>query len=156
FVIARNSSFSYRGREIDIRRVGRELGVRYVLEGSVRRAGNRVRVTGQLIEAATGGHVWAEQYDGSLDDIFALQDKITESVAGAIAPSIERSEIEQSRRSSPRSFRAYDLYLRGSALHFFEPTAEGTAKALELFDQAIAADPHFVDARIAAAGCFLD
>jgi len=150
FVIARNSSFGYRGREIDIRRVGRELGVRYVLEGSVRRAGNRARVTGQLIEAATGNHLWAEQYDGELTDIFALQDRGTEAVAGAIEPSIRRAEVERVRRIPPRSFNAYDLYLQGLPL-LNQLGRESNERAQALFEQAIKADPTFVPAMRGAA-----
>jgi TolB-like protein len=98
FVIARNSSFTYKGKAVDIKQIGRELGVRYVLEGSVRKAGNRVRITGQLIQAETGGHIWAEQYDGDLDKIFDLQDQITSSVAGAVVPSLEKAEIERAHQ----------------------------------------------------------
>jgi len=153
FVIARNSSFTYRGRAVDVRQVGRELGVRYVLEGSVRKAGRRVRVAGQLIEASSGNHLWAEQYDGDLGDIFALQDRITEAVAGAIAPSIVRAEIERARRSRPRSFDAYDLRLRALPL-LHELTRESNARALDLYEQAIQADPTFVPALIGASSCW--
>ena len=113
FVIARNSSFTYKGRSVDIRQVGRELGVRYVLEGSIRKAGSRVRVTGQLIEAANGRHVWADRFDGELADIFDLQDRITESVVGAIEPSISRAEIERSSAKPTHDLDAYDLYHAG-------------------------------------------
>jgi adenylate cyclase len=109
FVIARNSSFTYKGKAINVRQVGRELGVRYVLEGSVRRAGGRVRITGQLVEAETGGHLWADRYDGDLSDVFDLQDKVTESVTGALAPSVRLAEIERARRKRPDSLDAYDL-----------------------------------------------
>ena len=154
FVIARNSSFSYRGQEIDVRKIGRELGVRYLLEGSVRKGGNRVRVTGQLIEAATGNHLWAEQYDGDLTDIFALQDRITEAVAGAIAPTIQRAEIERARRSPPRNLDAYDLYLRGLPL-YLELTPDSSIRALDLFEQASRADPTFALAPRMVAACWL-
>ena len=115
FVIARNSSFTYKGRAVDVKQVGRELGVRYVLEGSVRKAANRVRITGQLIDAATGAHLWAERFEGALDDIFELQDQVTASVVGAIAPQLERAEIERAKRKPTESLDAYDYYLRGMA-----------------------------------------
>ena len=112
FVIARNSSFVYKGKAVDIRQVGRELGVRYVLEGGVRKAGNRLRITAQLIEAETGAHLWADRFDGALDDVFDLQDQITDKVVGIVEPSLRRSEIERSRRKHPENLDAYDLYLR--------------------------------------------
>ena len=112
FVIARNSSFVYKGKPIDVKQVGRDLGVRYVLEGSVRKAGNRIRITGQLIEAETGTHLWAERYDGALEDVFDLQDKITETIVGIIEPNLRRAEIERARRKRPDNLGAYDLYLQ--------------------------------------------
>ena len=115
FVIARNSSFTYKGKAVDIKQVGRELGVRYVLEGSVRKAGNKVRITGQLIEAATGAHLWADRFDGALDDIFELQDKVTSSVVAAIAPRLEQAEIDRSERKPTESLDVIDLYYR--AIH---------------------------------------
>ena len=115
FVIARNSSFTYKGRAVDVKQVGRELGVRYVLEGSVRKAGNRVRITGQLIDAMTGMHIWADRFDGALDDIFDLQDQVAASVVGAIAPQLEQAEIERAKRKPTGSLDAYDYYLRGIA-----------------------------------------
>ena len=115
FVIARNSSFTYKGRAVDVKQVGRELGVRYVLEGSVRKAANRVRITGQLIDASTGAHLWADRFDGALDDIFDLQDQVTASVVGAIAPKLEQAEIERAKRKPTESLDAYDYYLRGMA-----------------------------------------
>ena len=115
FVIARNSSFAYKGRAVDIKQVGRELGVRYVLEGSVRKAGTSVRITGQLIDTATGAHLWADRFDGALEDIFDLQDQVTASVVGAIAPKLEQAEIERSRRKPTENLDAYDHYLRGLA-----------------------------------------
>ena len=142
FVIARNSAFAYAGKSVDVRRIGRELGVRYVLEGSIRRAGNRVRITGQLIQADTGTHVWANHYDGDLGDIFALQDRITESVAGVVGPSIEQAEIDRVRRTRPDSLDAYDLYLRAQAL-FYEMTRKGHDTGLELLRRAIALDPAY-------------
>jgi len=112
-VIARNSSFTYKGKAVDTKQVGRELGVRYVLDGSVRKAGGRVRITGQLIEAATGMHLWADHFDGTLDDIFELQDKVTSSVVGAIAPSVTRAEMQRAKRKPPNDLNAYDCFLRG-------------------------------------------
>ena len=121
FVIARNSSFTYKGRAVDVKQVGRELGVRYVLEGSVRKAGNRVRITGQLIDAATGAHLWADRFDGELADIFDLQDQVTASVVGAIAPKLEQAEIERAKRKPTESLDAYDYFLRGmAAFHQFD------------------------------------
>ncbi|NSY41490.1 adenylate/guanylate cyclase domain-containing protein [Leisingera sp. ANG59] len=115
FVIARNSSFSYKGLSVDIRRIGRELGVRYVLEGSVRKAGQRLRVTGQLIDAETGGHIWANHYDGAVEDVFDLQDRITEAVVAAIAPAIRQSEIGRAELKRPENLDAYDYFLRAQA-----------------------------------------
>src|SRR4029077_6094016 len=115
FVIARNSSFTYKGRAVDVKEVGRELGGRYVLEGSVRKTSNEVRITGQLIDVTTGTHLWAERFEGTLDDIFELQDQIAESVVGAIAPQLERAEIERPKRKPTESLDAYDYYLRGTA-----------------------------------------
>ena len=112
FVIARNSTFTYKGQGVDVKQVGRELGVRYVLEGSVRKAGGRVRITGQLINAITGTHIWANRFDGSLADVFDLQDQIATSVAGVIEPTLRQAEIERARRKRPDSLDAYDLYLR--------------------------------------------
>src|SRR5690349_14520828 len=106
FVIARNSSFTYKGKAVDVKQVGRELGVRYVLEGSVRKASNRVRITGQLVDAATGAHVWADRFDGALDDIFDLQDRVTASVVGIIEPKLRQAEMERSKRKRPESFDA--------------------------------------------------
>src|SRR4051794_26757249 len=102
FVIARNSSFTYKGRAVDVRQVSRELGVRYVLEGSIRKAGSRIRIVGQLIDATTGHHVWADRFDGDMNDIFELQDKVTESVVGAVEPSLRLQEIRQARAPGPR------------------------------------------------------
>jgi TolB-like protein len=112
FVIARNSSFAYKGRSVDVKQAGRELGVRYILEGSVRKASSRVRVTGQLVEAETGRHVWADRYDRTLDDVFALQDELTMSVVAAVEPSVRQAEIERVKRKRPDSLDAYDLVLR--------------------------------------------
>ena len=126
FVIARNSSFTYKGRAVDVKQVGRELGVRYVLEGSVRKAANRVRITGQLIDATTGAHLWADRFDGALDDIFELQDQVAASVVGAIAPQLERAEIERAKRKPTESLDAYDYYLRGMA-NFHQGTQGGAS-----------------------------
>jgi adenylate cyclase len=112
FVIARNSSFIYKGKAVDVRQVGRELGVRYVLEGGVRKAGNRVRINAQLVDAETGAHLWADRFDGALEDVFDLQDQITDKVVAIVEPSLQRSEIERSRRKRPENLDAYDLYLR--------------------------------------------
>jgi TolB-like protein/class 3 adenylate cyclase len=155
FVIARNSSFTYKGKAADVKQVGRELGVRYVLEGSVRKAGNRVRITGQLIDASTGGHLWANQFDGELENIFDLQDKVTASVVGAMAPKLEQAEIERSRRKPTENYDAYDYYLRGLAsVHaIFGGTREAVSEALRLFNGAIERDPTFAAAYGMAAWC---
>ena len=122
FVIARNSSFTYKGRAVDVKQIGRELGVRYVLEGSVRKAGNRVRITGQLIDVSTGAHIWADRFDGELANIFDLQDQVTASVVGAIEPKLEQAEIERAKRKPTESLDAYDHYLRGLAgVHQVDP-----------------------------------
>ena len=116
FVIARNSSFTYKGQAVDVKQVGRELGVRYVLEGSVRKAGDRVRITGQLIDAATGAHLWADRFDGSLEDVFDLQDKVASSVAGVIEPTLQAAETARSANRPTADLTAYDLYLRAYAM----------------------------------------
>jgi TolB-like protein/class 3 adenylate cyclase/tetratricopeptide (TPR) repeat protein len=153
FVIARNSSFTYKGKSIDIKQVGRELGVRYVLEGSVRRAGNKVRITGQLVDASTAAHLWADHFDGILEDIFDLQDRVTGSVVAAIAPKVQQAELERSTRKPTESLGAYDYYLRGLALYPM-PTKESTEEALRLFSQAIALDPNFAAPYAAATRCY--
>ena len=142
FVIARNSSFAYKGRTADIKAVSRELGVRYVLEGSVRKTANRVRVTGQLIDAATGAHLWADRFDGTLEDIFELQDQVTSRAVGAIAPTLEQAEVERIRRKPTESLDAYDCYLRGIAVSS-QVTRAATEAALDLFRRAIARDEYF-------------
>ncbi len=152
FVIARNSSFTYKGRAVDVKQVGRELGVGYVLEGSVRKAANRVRITGQLIDATTGAHLWAERFEGTLDDIFELQDQVATSVAGAIAPQLERAEIERAKRKPTESLDAYDYYLRGMA-NLHQGTREAIDAALPLFHAAIQLDPAFASAYGMAAWC---
>jgi len=153
FVIARNSTFTYKGRAVDVRQVARELGVRYVLEGSVRKAGRRVRITGQLIDAASGAHLWAERFDGDLEDIFDVQDRITEGLVGAIEPQIRKAEIERSRRKRPENLDAYDLYLRALP-HTYAFLPEDNRIALELLHQAIALDPGFAPALATAAWCY--
>jgi adenylate cyclase len=141
FVIARNSSFTYKGQAIDVKRVGRELGVRYVLEGSVRKGGNRVRITAQLIEAQTGTHLWADRFDGSLEDVFDLQDKVATSVAGVIEPALQAAEVRRSSRQITNDLDAYDLYLRAYAL-MLSPS-RSVPQLAALLDQAIARDPDF-------------
>jgi len=156
FVIARNSSFTYKGRPIDVKQVGRELGVRYVLEGSVRRSADRVRVTGQLIDAATGAHLWADRFDGALEDIFDLQDQLTASVVGAIAPKLEQAEIDRAKRKPPENLDAYDYYLRGMASHYQSWSREAISEALKLYYKAIELDPDFASAYGAAARCYIE
>jgi TolB-like protein len=150
FVIARNSSFTYKGRSVDEKQVGRELGVRYVLAGSLRKAANRVRITGQLVDASTGTNLWSERFEGEIDNIFELQDQMTANVVGAIAPQLQRVEIERAKRKPTESLSAYDYYLRGMAnLHF--GTREAVDEALRLFQKAIALDPEYAAAYGAAA-----
>ncbi len=153
FVIARNSSFTYKGRAVDVKQVGRELGVRYVLEGSLRKAANRVRITGQLIDATTGAHIWADRFESALDDIFEVQDRMAEGVVGVIAPQVERAEIERAMRKPTGSLDAYDCYLRALP-HFYTLTREGVDQALALLDRAVAIDPHFALAKALAARCY--
>jgi TolB-like protein/class 3 adenylate cyclase len=152
-VIARNSTFTYKGKAVDIKQIGRELGVRYVLEGSVRKSGNRVRITGQLIDAATGTHLWADRFDGLLDDIFDLQDRVTSSVIGAISPQLERAEIERAQRKPTESLQAYDYYLRALASSY-RFTREANLETLELTRAASAIDPHFALSHALAAFSF--
>ncbi|MBR0673391.1 TIR domain-containing protein [Neoroseomonas soli] len=152
FVIARNSAFTYKGRAVDARQVGRELGVRYILQGSVRKSGGRVRISGQLIEAETGHHLWADRFDGDLDAIFDLQDRITEAVVGLLDPSLRKAEIERARRKPPSSLDAYDLYLR--ALPAYHAMSEaGTTEAQELLRRALALCPQFALAKSLFAAC---
>jgi TolB-like protein len=154
FVIARNSSFTYKEQSVDAREVGRDLGVRYVLEGSVRKAANRVRITGQLIDAATGAHIWADRFESSLDDIFALQDQMAESVVGAIAPRLEQAEIERAKQKPTENLNAYDCFLRGMA-GWHDWTQSSHNNALEFFYRAIELDPQFGRSYALAAGCYL-
>jgi adenylate cyclase len=146
FVIARNSSFTYKGRAVDVRQVSRELGVRYVLEGSIRKAGSRVRIVGQLVDATTGHHVWADRFDGDISDIFDLQDKVTESVVGAVEPSIRLQEIRQARTKPTGYATAYDLYLRALP-HFYSMTREGFTEVRQLTNEALSIDPDFTLAK---------
>lgn len=152
FVIARNSTFTYKGRVVDVKQVGRELGVRYVLEGSVRRTGGNARITGQLIDASTGMHVWAERYDRQSADIFALQDDIAMSVVGAIAPSLRRAEINRVKRKRPDSLDAYDLVLRAQP-DVDSGMPEQVTQALVLLERAIALEPSYALAHGNAAMC---
>jgi TolB-like protein/class 3 adenylate cyclase len=155
FVIARNSSFTYKGRAVDVKLVGRELGVRYVLEGSVRKAANRVRITGQLVDTATGAHLWANRFDGGLGDIFDLQDQVTESVVGSIAPAVEKAEIERAKRKPTESHDAYALYLRGLAKLYQFGNRQANEEALRLFNSAIELDPDFASAYARATYCYV-
>lgn len=154
FVIARNSSFTYKTRAVDVKQVGRELGVRYVLEGSVRKVGARVRITAQLIEAATGMHLWADRFDGTLDDVFGLQDSVTEKVVGQIAPKLEQAEMERVKRKRTGCHDAYDCYLRGMAL-VHQNTKATVGGALRLFRSATGLDPEFAAAHGMAAWCYV-
>jgi adenylate cyclase len=151
FVIARNSSFTYKGRAVDVKQVGRELGVRYVLEGSVRKAGGRVRITAQLIDAQSGVHLWADRFDGSLEDVFDLQEQVAVGVAGVIEPALQAAETARLANRPTNDLTAYDLYLRAYAM--FLSSAELIPKALRLLDQAIERDPGFGPALAWAAVC---
>jgi TolB-like protein/class 3 adenylate cyclase len=142
FVIARNSSFAYKGKSVDVKQAGRELGVRYILEGSVRRAASRVRVSGQLVEAETGRHVCAERYDRTLDDVFALQDELTMSVVAAVEPSVRQAEIERVKRKRPDSLDAYDLVLRALP-DVYPAMPEGAKRALPLLERALSMEPEY-------------
>jgi len=153
FVIARNSSFTYKSKTVDEKQVGRELGVRYVAEGSVRRSEKRIRITGQLVEAATGTHLWAGRFEGTLDDIFELQDQIATNIVGAIASQLERVEIERARRKPTGSLSAYDNYLRAMP-HLHRGTREAIDQALPLFYEALQLDPEFASAHAMGAWCY--
>src|SRR5262249_8077813 len=152
FVVARNSSFVFKGRSVDVSEVGRELGVGYVLEGSVRRDGNRLRITGQLIDATTRAHLWADRFEGDLNNVFELQGRVTESVVAAIEPKLQLAEIMRSQRKPVRTPRAYDLLLRAQQLEY-DFTDESLAAALNCLDQALAIDPSYAQAMALAAYC---
>jgi adenylate cyclase len=154
FVIARNSSFTYKGQHVDVKQVGRELGVRYVLEGSVRKAANRTRITAQLIEAMTGMHLWADRFEGTLEDIFELQDRVTASVVGALVPRLEQAEIERAKRKPTESLDAYDYFMRGIASAQWQMN-ERNSEALRFFYKAIELDPDFASAYGMAAWCYV-
>jgi TolB-like protein/predicted Zn-dependent protease len=155
FVVSRNSSFTYKGKPVDVKQVGRQLGVRYVLEGSVRKAGDRVRITGQLIDASTDAHLWADRFEGTLKDIFGLQDQVCARVVGAIVPRLEQAEIERVKRKPTQNLDAYDYYLRGiAALNQFT-SREANIEALQLFKRAIELDRDFASAYGMAAHCYV-
>jgi TolB-like protein/Tfp pilus assembly protein PilF len=154
FVIARNSSFTYKGRAVDVKQVGRELGVRYVLEGSVRKASERLRISGQLIDASTGAHLWADRFEGAPQDIFDLQDQVALNVVGAVGPKLEQAEIERAKRKPTESLDAYDYYLRGAA-SLYRWTKENNREALRLFKKALELDPEFASAYAAVAWCYI-
>jgi len=145
FVIARNSTFTYKDRNVDVRQVGRELGVRYVLEGSVRKAGNRLRITGQLVEAESGSHLWAEHYDRAVDDVFTIQDQITESVIGCIQPEVYNAEHQRLRRKPPQSLDAWESLVRGMFL-YSQHSDEATKEALRVLGRAVELDPSYAQA----------
>jgi len=152
-VIARNSTYTYKGRAVDVKQVGRELGVRYVLEGSLRKAGDRIRITGQLVETHSGAHVWAERYDRALGDIFELQDEITLSVIGAIEPSLREAEIERAKRKRPENLDAYDLYLRALP-HAYVPMPAEADKGIDLLKRSLALEPDYPAAHATTAWCY--
>ena len=154
FVIARNSSFTYKGRAIDVKQVGRELGVRYVLEGSVRKAGNRMRITAQLIDAISGAHLWADHFDGSMEDVFELQDSVALSVAGVIEPTLETAETLRSAQRPTDDLTAYDLFLRARAAGQ-SWDKQGVRRALDLLGQALERDPHYGSALVLVASCYV-
>jgi TolB-like protein len=153
FVIARNSSFTYKSQATDVKQIGRELGVRYVLEGAVRKAGGRVRITAQLIDATTGAHLWADRFDGSLEDVFDLQDKVASSVAGVIEPALQAAETARSADRPTNDLTAYDLYLRAYEMYF--SSAQQIPEALRLLERAIERDPRYAPALAWAAVCCL-
>jgi len=154
FVIARNSSFTFKGKAVDIKEVGRRLGVRYVLEGSVRKAAGKVRITGQLIDAITGAHIWADRFERDLTDIFALQDEVTAAVVSAIEPKLLQTEIAMAARRRPENLTAYDFYLR-AVPQYYLTTREGLAEALRLLHRALELDPGFAWAASMAGVCHM-
>ncbi len=153
-VIARNSSFVYKGHAVDVRQVAKDLGVRYVLEGSVRRAGAKLRISAQLVDGMTGVHLWAQNFDGPVEDIFDVQDRITEGVVALVEPQIQRAEIQRSRRERPESLDVYDLYLRALP-NAYDPRPDANAQAIALFERVIALDPNFAPGRAMAAQMYL-
>jgi TolB-like protein len=155
FVIARNSSFTYKGCCVDVKEVGRELGVRYVLEGSVRKSAQRVRIAAQLIDASSHAHLWADRFEGALEDIFELQDRVAERVVGALAPKLEQSAIERAKRKSTESLSAYEYYFRGMAAIYRFTIREANVEALQLFTRAIEFDPEFATPYGLAAYCYV-
>ncbi|MBI3758775.1 MAG: adenylate/guanylate cyclase domain-containing protein, partial [Deltaproteobacteria bacterium] len=155
FVIARNSSFTYKGKSVDVRQVGRELGVRYVLEGSVRRSGDRLRFTAQLVDATSGAHIWADRFDGGISDVFDLQDRIAESVVAVIEPNVQLAEIERMKHKPVANLDAYDLLLRAQQLEY-EFTAESFDAALRCSEQALIIDPNYAQAMALAAYCYAE
>lgn len=155
FVIARNSSFTYKGRVVDVKQIGRELGVSFVLEGSVRKSADRVRITAQLIDASTGAHLWADRFDGALEDVFDLQDRIAQQVVGLLVPKLEHSAIERAKRKPTESLGAYEYYLRGTAAIYRFTIREANVEALQLFKHAIELDPEFAAAYGMAAYCYV-
>jgi adenylate cyclase len=142
FVIARNSTFTYKGQAVDVKQVGRELGVRYVLEGSVRKAGGRVRITAQLIDAESGAHLWADRFDGSLEDVFELQDNVASSVAGVIEPALQAAETTRSADRRTHDLAAYDLYLRALP-HGLSYEKDRVVQAIDLLERAIERHPRY-------------
>jgi tetratricopeptide (TPR) repeat protein len=147
------SSFTYKGRAVDVKQVGRDLGVRYVLEGSIRKSGKRIRVTGQLIDASVGTHLWADRFDGAVEDVFELQDQVTASVVGAIAPKLQQAEIERAKRKPTESLDAYDMFLRGMA-SFHKFTKQDTDDALRPWHKAVELDPDYASAYAMASMCY--
>ena len=154
FVIARNSSFTFKGQAVDIKEVGRRLGVRYVLEGSVRKASGKVRVTGQLIDAVTGAHIWADRFERDLTDVFALQDEVIIAVVSAIEPKMLQTEIGMATRRRPENLTAYDFYLRAMPQYYLA-TREGLAEAIRLAHRALELGPGFASAASLAGVCHL-
>jgi TolB-like protein len=154
FVIGRNSSFSYKGHALDASQIGREMGVRYLLEGSIRKSGDRVRIVARLVDVETGRHLWADRFDGALKDIFELQDRITQSVIGSITPTLQHAEIERAQRKPTENLSAYDFYLRGLA-RFHRSTKESINDALQLFRRATELDPNFAAAFGMTAWCYV-
>ena len=154
FVIARNSSFTFKGKAVDIKEVGRRLGVRYVLEGSVRKASGKVRITGQLIDAVTGAHIWADRFERDLTDVFALQDEVTVAVVSAIQPKMLQTEIAMATRRRPENLTAYDFYLRAMQQYYLA-TREGVAEAIRLAHRALELDPRFGSVAALAGVCHM-